>query len=382
MFLMFVQGANTLIFCLGKTEEERRLIINSTGRKWEFTFTTLVTFGGAFFASFPLFYSTSFGGAYWLWMIILFSFVIQAVSYEFQNKIGNFLGPKTFQICLIINGIVGPLLLGGAVATFFNGSNFLIDKGNITNSLQPVISRWANASHGLDALLDPWNVVLGLAVLMLARILGMLYIKNNIEHQQIQERCTRQLPWNALIFLLFFLPFLIRLMIKDGFSTAAGAGMSTAAGAGMSTAAGAGMSAVSPGCITLESMKYLHNLLEMPILLVILLIGVVLVLFGIYKSSRSVQYRKGIWFTGIGTMLTVLVLLLIAGWNHTAYYPSNIDLQSSLTLANSCSSEFTLRTMAIVSLLIPFVLAYIVFAWRAIDRKRITQEEIEQGEAY
>ena len=374
MFLMFVQGANTLIFCLGKTEEERRLIINSTGRKWEFTFTTLVTFGGAFFASFPLFYSTSFGGAYWLWMIILFSFVIQAVSYEFQNKIGNFLGPKTFQICLIINGIVGPLLLGGAVATFFNGSNFLIDKGNITNSLQPVISRWANASHGLDALLDPWNVVLGLAVLMLARILGMLYIKNNIEHEQIQERCTRQLPWNALIFLLFFLPFLIRLMIKDGFSTAAGAGMSAAAEAEMS--------AVSSGSITLESMKYLHNLLEMPILLVILLIGVVLVLFGIYKSSRSVEYRKGIWFTGIGTVLTVLVLLLIAGWNDTAYYPSNIDLQSSLTLANSCSSEFTLRTMAIVSLLIPFVLAYIVFAWRAIDRKRITQEEIEQGEAY
>ena len=374
MFLMFVQGANTLIFCLGKTEEERRLIINSTGRKWEFTFTTLVTFGGAFFASFPLFYSTSFGGAYWLWMIILFSFVIQAVSYEFQNKIGNFLGPKAFQICLIINGIVGPLLLGGAVATFFNGSNFLIDKGNITNSLQPVISRWANASHGLDALLDPWNVVLGLAVLMLARILGMLYIKNNIEHQQIQERCTRQLPWNALLFLLFFLPFLIRLMIKDGFSTAAGAGMSAAAEAGMS--------AVSSGSITLESMKYLHNLLEMPILLVILLIGVVLVLFGIFKSSRSVEYRKGIWFTGIGTVLTVLVLLLIAGWNNTAYYPSNIDLQSSLTLANSCSSEFTLRTMAIVSLLIPFVLAYIVFAWRAIDRKRITQEEIEQGEAY
>ena len=374
VFLMFVQGANTLIFCLGKTEEERRLIINSTGRKWEFTFTTLVTFGGAFFASFPLFYSTSFGGAYWLWMIILFSFVIQAVSYEFQNKIGNFLGPKTFQICLIINGIVGPLLLGGAVATFFNGSNFLIDKGNITNNLQPVISRWANASHGLDALLDPWNVVLGLAVLMLARILGMLYIKNNIEHQQIQERCTRQLPWNALLFLLFFLPFLIRLMIKDGFSTAAEAGMSTAAEAGMSAA--------SAGGITIESMKYLHNLLEMSILSALLLIGIVLVLFGIFKSSRSVEYRKGIWFTGIGTVLTVLVLLLIAGWNNTAYYPSNIDIQSSLTLANSCSSEFTLRTMAIVSLLIPFVLAYIIFAWRAIDRKRITQEEIEQGEAY
>ena len=184
----------------------------------------------------------------------------------------------------------------------------------------------------------------------------MLYIKNNIEHQQIQERCTRQLPWNALLFLLFFLPFLIRLLVKDGFSTSSG--------------------------ITIESMKYLHNLLEMPILSALLLIGIVLVLFGIYKSSRSVQYRKGIWFTGIGTVLTVLVLLLIAGWNNTVYYPSNIDLQSSLTLANSCSSEFTLRTMAIVSLLIPFVLVYIVFAWRAIDRKRITQEEIEQGEAY
>ncbi len=207
---------------------------------------------------------------------------------------------------------------------------------------------------------------------MLARILGMLYIKNNIEHQQIQERCTRQLPWNALIFLLFFLPFLIRLMIKDGFSTAQERKRQQQRQ----------KSAVSSGGITLESMKYLHNLLEMPILLVILLIGVVLVLFGIYKSSRSVQYRKGIWFTGIGTVLTVLVLLLIAGWNNTAYYPSNIDLQSSLTLANSCSSEFTLHTMAIVSLLIPFVLAYIVFAWCAIDRKRITQEEIEQGEAY
>lgn len=324
VFLMFVQGANTLIFCLGKTEEERRLIINSTGRKWEFTFTTLVTFGGAFFASFPLFYSTSFGGAYWLWMIILFSFVIQAVSYEFQNKIGNFLGPKTFQICLIINGIVGPLLLGGAVATFFNGSNFLIDKGNITNSLQPVISRWANASHGLDALLDPWNVVLGLAVLMLARILGMLYIKNNIKHQQIQERCTRQLPWNALLFLLFFLPFLIRLMIKDGFSTAAEAGMSAA----------------SAGSITIESMKYLHNLLEMPILSAILLIGIVLVLFGIYKSSRSVKYRKGIWFTGIGTVLTVLVLLLIAGWNHTAYYrTSTFRVRSPSPTAAAASSR-------------------------------------------
>lgn len=358
VFLMFVQGANTLIFCLGKTAEERRLIINSTGRKWEFTFTTLVTFGGAFFASFPLFYSTSFGGAYWLWMIILFSFVIQAVSYEFQNKIGNFLGPKTFQVCLVINGIVGPLLLGGAVATFFDGSNFVIDKGNLTNDLQPVLSRWANASHGLDALLDPWNLVLGIAVFMLARILGILYIKNNIEHEAILERCTKQLPWNALIFLAFFVAFLIHVLTKDGFGDHGGMG------------------------ITEEELTYLNNLIEMPGLALILLIGIVLVLLGIFKASKSVAYRNGIWLTGIGTILTVLVLFLITGWNQTAYYPSLIDINSSLTIANSSSSEFTLRTMTYVSFLIPFVLAYIIYAWRAIDKKGITLKEIEKEEAY
>ena len=358
VFLMFVQGANTLIFCLGKTPEERRLIINSTGRKWEFTFTTLVTFGGAFFASFPLFYSTSFGGAYWLWMIILFSFVIQAVSYEFQNKIGNFLGVKTFQVCLIINGIVGPLLLGGAVATFFDGSNFLIDKGNLMDGLQPVISRWANASHGLDALLDPWNLVLGVAVFLLARILGMLYIKNNIEHEAILERCTKQLPKNAVLFLVFFVAFLIHVLVKVGYTDQGSMG------------------------IYEEDMKYLHNLIEMPVLIPLLLIGVGLVLWGIFWSSRCTAYRKGIWFTGIGTVLTVLVLFLLAGWNHTAYYPSLADADSSLTLANSCSSEFTLRTMTYVSFLIPFVLAYIIYAWRAIDKKRITQEEIEKEESY
>ena len=358
VFLMFVQGANTLIFCLGKTTEERRLIINSTGRKWEFTFTTLVTFGGAFFASFPLFYSTSFGGAYWLWMIILFSFVIQAVSYEFQNKIGNFLGPKTFQVCLVINGIVGPLLLGGAVATFFDGSNFVIDKGNLTNDLQPVLSRWANASHGLDALLDPWNLVLGIAVFMLARILGILYIKNNIEHEAILERCTKQLPWNALIFLAFFVAFLIHVLTEDGFGDHGGMG------------------------ITEEELTYLNNLIEMPGLALILLIGIVLVLLGIFKAFKSVAYRNGIWLTGIGTILTVLVLFLITGWNQTAYYPSLIDINSSLTIANSSSSEFTLRTMTYVSFLIPFVLAYIIYAWRAIDKKGITLEEIEKEEAY
>ena len=359
VFLMFVQGANSLVFNLGKTEQERRMVVNSTGRKWETTFTTLVTFGGAFFASFPLFYSTSFGGAYWLWMIILFSFVVQAVSYEFQNKLGNILGVKTFQWCLVINGILGPVLLGGAVATFFNGSNFLVDKINITNGMAPVISRWANYSHGLDALLDIWNVVLGLAVFFLARILGLLYIINNVADDTLRARSRKHLIYNTGAFLLLFLPFLIRTLLKDGF-------------------------AYNPatGVISMESMKYLYNLLDMWYLDVVLLVGVVLLLFGIVKTVLSNNYIKGIWPAGIGVVLVVLVLLLIAGWNNTAYYPSNADLQSSLTIMNSSSSEFTLRTMAIVSLFIPFVLAYIVYVWHAMDRKKITKEEIKHGDAY
>lgn len=359
VFLMFVQGANSLVFNLGKTEHERRMVVNSTGRKWETTFTTLVTFGGAFFASFPLFYSTSFGGAYWLWMIILFSFVVQAVSYEFQNKLGNILGVKTFQWCLVINGILGPVLLGGAVATFFNGSNFLVDKINITNGMAPVISRWANYSHGLDALLDVWNVVLGLAVFFLARILGLLYIINNVADDTLRARSRKHLIYNTGAFLLLFLPFLIRTLLKDGF-------------------------AYDPatGVISMESMKYLYNLLDMWYLAVVLLVGVVLLLFGIVKTVLSNTYIKGIWPAGIGVVLVVLVLLLIAGWNNTAYYPSNADLQSSLTIMNSSSSEFTLRTMAIVSLFIPIVLAYIVYVWHAMDRKKITKEEIKHGDAY
>lgn len=359
VFLMFVQGANSLVFNLGKTEQERRMVVNSTGRKWETTFTTLVTFGGAFFASFPLFYSTSFGGAYWLWMIILFSFVVQAVSYEFQNKLGNILGVKTFQWCLVINGILGPVLLGGAVATFFNGSNFLVDKINITNGMAPVISRWANYSHGLDALLDVWNVVLGLAVFFLARILGLLYIINNVADDTLRARSRKHLIYNTGAFLLLFLPFLIRTLLKDGF-------------------------AYDPatGVISMESMKYLYNLLDMWYLAVVLLVGVALLLFGIVKTVLSNTYIKGIWPAGIGVVLVVLVLLLIAGWNNTAYYPSNADLQSSLTIMNSSSSEFTLRTMAIVSLFIPFVLAYIVYVWHAMDSKKITKEEIKHEDAY
>lgn len=359
VFLMFVQGANSLVFNLGKTEQERRMVVNSTGRKWETTFTTLVTFGGAFFASFPLFYSTSFGGAYWLWMIILFSFVVQAVSYEFQNKLGNILGVKTFQWCLVANGVLGPVLLGGAVATFFNGSNFLVDKINITNGMAPVISRWANYSHGLDALLDIWNVVLGLAVFFLARILGLLYIINNVADETLRARSRKHLIYNTCAFLLLFLPFLIRTLLKDGFAYDS-----------------------ATGVIFMAPMKYLHNLLDMWYLAVVLLVGVVLLLFGIVKTVLSNTYIKGIWPAGIGVVLVVLVLLLIAGWNGTAYYPSNADLQSSLTIMNSCSSEFTLRTMAVVSLFIPFVLAYIVYVWHAMDSKKITKEEIKHGDAY
>jgi cytochrome d ubiquinol oxidase subunit II len=359
VFLMFVQGANSMIFQLGKNASERRMLINSTGRKWEITFTTLVTFGGAFFASFPLFYSTSFGGAYWLWMIILFSFVIQAVSYEFQNKIGNLLGARTFQICLVINGIVGPLLLGGAVATFFNGSNFLVEKNNLLTIGQPVISRWANASNGLDALLDIWNLIFGLAVFFLARILGTLYIINNVDDEDIRARGRKQTIVNTVVFLLLFVLFFIRTLLKDGFTYDA-----------------------TTGVIAMEPMKYLMNLMEMPYLLVALVIGVALLLYGIIRTVITKDYIRGIWPAGIGVVLVVLALLLCAGWNGTAYYPSNADLQSSLTIVNSCSSEFTLRTMFYVSLLVPFVIAYIAYAWWSLDKKKINAEELKHDDAY
>ena len=353
VFLMFVQGANSLIFSLGADDTERRMLVNSTGRKWEFTFTTLVTFGGAFFASFPLFYSTSFGGAYWLWMLVLFSFVMQAVSYEFQNKLGNIFGARFFQIFLVINGIVGPVLLGGAVATFFNGSNFLIDKMNLTDEVNPIISRWANGSNGLDALLDIWNVIFGLAVFFLARILGLLYIINNVADDALRSKCRNKLKLTTVFFLVFFLPFLIRTLFKQGFACDP-----------------------ATGVIVMEPMKYLHNLLDMWYVLILLLVGVGLLLYAILTTIRRKDCISGIWFAGVGVVIVVLCLLLCAGWNNTAYYPSNADLQSSLTIANSCSSEFTLRTMTYVSFLIPFVLAYIVYAWRAIDSKKIDREEI------
>lgn len=356
VFLLFVQGGNSFLFELGKNEDERKMMLNSTGRKWEFTFTTLVTFGGGFFASFPLFYSTSFGGAYWLWMIILFSFVLQAVSYEFSGKAGNILGKKTYYTFLVINGIVGPVLLGGAVATFFTGSNFVVEKANLTNLTMNTISHWDNASHGLDALLDLWNVVLGLAVFFLARILGILYFINNIDYKPLIDRARKALWIYTPLFLVFFLAFIGRMFLGEGF-------------------------AVNPetGEVYMETYKYLTNFIEMPIVLSMFLIGVLLVLFGIVKTILKTTFDKGIWFVGIGTVLTVWAIFLVAGFNNTAYYPSNIDIQYSLTLANSCSSEFTLKTMAIVSLLVPFVLAYIFYAWRSIDIHKITKDEMDSG---
>ena len=359
VFLMFVQGANSMIFQLGRDAEERRMLVNSTGRKCDITCTTLVTFGGAFFAAFPLFYSTSFGGAYWLWMIILFSFVLQAVSYEFQNKLGNLLGTRTFQTFLVINGILGPLLLGGAVATFFTGSNFVVERDNILQMAHPVISRWANASNGLDALLDPWNLVFGLAVFFLARVLGILYIMNNVNDENIRSRGSVQLVGNSIVFLVLFLVFLVRTLLGYGY-------------------------AYDPqtGVVGIVEGKYWQNLIDMWYLTIGILIGVVLLLYGIIRTIVSKTYIRGIWPAGIGVVIVVLCLLLCAGWNNTCYYPSNEDLQSSLHIMNSCSSEFTLRTMAWGSIFIPFVLAYIAYAWRALDSKKIDRDEMKRSDIY
>lgn len=359
VFLLFVQGGNSLLFCVGKDDVRKQLVINSTGRKWEFTFTTLVTFGGAFFASFPLFYSTSFGGAYWLWMIILFTFVLQAVSYEFQSKLGNLLGRKTYRIFLVINGVVGPILLGGAVATFFTGSNFIVDKGNLAELSMPVISGWANASHGLDALLNVWNVVFGLAVFFLARILGALYFINNIDSPEIAASSRKVLKTETPLFLVLFLAFFVKILVGEGFAVA------------------------DDGTVFMEKYKYLNNFLEMPVVAAVFLLGVLLLLSGIIIDGFLGKNRlsgKGIFFSGFGTVLAVFGLLLCAGYNGTAYYPSTADLQSSLTIANSCSSEFTLKTMAYVSILVPFVIAYIVYAWKSINSKKLSAEELEKEE--
>jgi cytochrome bd ubiquinol oxidase subunit II len=352
VFLTFVQGGQSLIFQIGKTDLEKTMLVNTLGRKWEFTFTTLVTFGGAFFASFPLFYSTSFGGAYWAWMALLFCFILQAVSYEFRSKKGNILGTKTFDVFLVINGF-GILLVGVVVATFFTGSEFVVNKANLTNTAMPVISTWSNPLHGLEALLGVRNLLLGLAVLFLARVLGELYFIQTIVDDNIQARSRKFLLWDTALFLVCFLTFLIWTLVAKGY-------------------------AVDPETqmVSLVPAKYLHNLLEMPIVAAVFLLGVVAVLFGIIWTLLKPKFIQGIWFAGIGSVLTVLGLLLVAGWNHTAYYPSTADIQSSLTITNSSSSFFTLKVMSIVSLLIPFVLWYIYKAWKAINGKPIDAAEM------
>ena len=368
VFLLFVQGGQTLIYSIGKTEDERRIVINILGRKWELTFTTLVTFGGAFFASFPLFYSTSFGGAYWVWMAILFAFIIQAVSFEYRTKVGNFLGSKTYETFLYINGLLASVLLGAAVSTFFTGSQFSVNHMNIVdfeNTGSPIISAWQTPFHGLEAI---WtlenlaflqNITLGLAVFFLARTLALQYFIKSIDHEELVKRSRHKLKFNAIVFLVFFLFWFIRLLLIKGF-------------------------AVNPETkeVFLEANKYLHNYLEMPVVLILLLIGLIGVLWGLYRSLFT-SSENGIWYTGIGTVLTVLTLFFVAGYNNTAFYPSTFDLQDSLTIENASSSEYTLIAMSYVSLMVPFVLAYIIYAWRKMDASKMSQEEINaDGHAY
>lgn len=359
-FLLFVQGGQSMIFSLGKNEKERMILVNALGRKWEYTFTTLVTFGGAFFASFPLFYSTSFGGAYWVWMLILFCFVMQAVSYEFQNKPGNLFGPNVYRMFLLFNGLIGTFLIGAAIATFFTGSEFSMDKGNIADVIAPTISRWQSPWHGLEALANPRCWALGLAVFFLARTLACLYFFNRLNDQALAEKARKTMFKNAIPFVVFFLVFVIWTLIAKGF-------------------------AINPSTkeIYMEEHKYLNNLIQMPVIGILFVIGVLLVLFGIIKTFLDSNFKRGIWFTGIGTIVTVCMLLLTAGYNNTAYYPSTYDPNSSLTIENSSSSEFTLTVMSIVSLLIPFVLAYIFYAWRSLEKKPFDIKDFkEDGHIY
>lgn len=346
VFLLFVQGGQTLIYTLGKSETERTMIVNSLGRKWEFTFTTLVTFGGALFASFPLFYATSFGGAYWVWIAILFCFIIQAVAYEFRSKPNNFLGKRTYEIFLFINGAFGTFLLGTVVATFFTGSQFSVNEMNL--------SRWETPYRGLEVVLNMQNLALGFSVFFLARVLGLLYIMNSIEDIKIHKRSKKHLLYNAIPFLVFFLGFVIRLLFIDGF-------------------------AVDPETkeVFMEPNKYLHNFLQMPLNTIIFLVGVILVLWGI-GSTILKGTTKGIWYSGSGTILTIFSMFILVGFNNTSFYPSTFDLQSSLTIENASSSFYTLKVMLIVSFLVPFVVVYIWYAWKSISKTKITEAEMEK----
>ena len=358
VFLLFVQGGNALIFLAGKNENERELLVNSTGRKWELTFTTLVTFGGAFFASFPLFYSTSFGGAYWVWILILITFVFQAVSYEFQSKAGNLIGRNSFRVFLTLNGCLAPLLIGTAVGTFFTGSQFIVNKNAVADIAAPTISSWASNWHGLEAVANPFNVEFGLMVMFLAICLGALYAINNIDNDKLASQLRRSLLISFACFVVMLVLVVAQLLTMDGFAVD------------------------DNGVVTMESGKYLHNFLQMPIVLAMFLIGAVLLVMGVVMTLYKKAFKRGIWFAAPGTVLAVMALFMIAGYNGTAFYPSTADLQSSLTLSNSCSSEFTLYTMAIVSLAIPFVVAYIAYFWRKMDKKSLTTEELNDSDKY
>ncbi|MCW1734180.1 cytochrome d ubiquinol oxidase subunit II [Anaerorudis cellulosivorans] len=359
-FLLFVQGGQSMLYSLAKTDDEKKLLLNALGRKWEYTFTTLVTFGGAFFASFPLFYSTSFGGAYWVWMLLLFCFVLQAVSYEFHSKPGNIFGANTYRAFLFINGVLGTFLLGVAVGTFFTGSAFSVNKENLLsvgNTGGGVISRWENPFHGLEALGNLSNWCLGLSILFLARTLAALFFVNRLDHAALVEKSKKYVLYNGAPFVIFFLIFLIWTLFAEGFAVDPGSGI-----------------------VSMEKMKYWHNFLQMPIVLVMFLLGVAAVLYGIAGTVFKNNFRKGIWYSGVGTVLTVTMLMLIAGYNHTAYYPSTYDLQSSLTIQNSSSSEFTLKVMFYVSLLVPVVIGYIAYAWRSLEKKRLSMEDLKSDE--
>ena len=358
VFLLFVQGGNFLILIAGKTEDERLLLINSTGRKWELTFTTLVTFGGAFFASFPLFYSTSFGGANWVWILILITFVFQAVSYEFHSKAGNLLGKTAFRVFLMLNGCLAPLLLGTAVGTFFTGSPFVVNKNDVADLGAPVISRWVGEWGGLEAVGHGFNLCFGHMVMFLAIVLGALYAINNIDHESLSKRLRRSLTKAFILFLVALVLVLWQLFTMDGYAVN------------------------ESGAIVMEPYKYLNNLLAMPAVLVMFLVGAVLLVAGVVLTLMKPKFTRGIWLAGPGTVLAVITFFLLAGYNGTAYYPSNADLQSSLTLQNSSSSEFTLTCMSIVSLIIPFVLAYIAYFWRKMDIRSITTQELENSEKY
>ena len=358
VFLLFVQGGNALIFLAGNTEDQRQLIINSTGRKWELTFTTLVTFGGAFFASFPLFYSTSFGGAYWLWTFILITFVLQAVSYEFQGKVGNILGTDTFRAFLTLNGCMAPFLIGMAVGTFFTGADFVVNKDAVANLSAPAISQWVSVYGGMEALAHPFNVALGMTLVFLSIILGALYLLNNIDHKPLEAQVRLGLKVIFVGFLAMLVVMLILLFTIEGYAVS------------------------ESGVVSKVKFKYLYNFIEMPAVVVMFLVGAGLLVTGVVRTLRSTEYKRGIWFCGPGTVLVVMSLFFLAGYNGTAYYPSTVDIQSSLTLANSSSSEFTLRGMSIVSLVIPFVVAYIAYFWRKMDLTSLTKKELETEDKY